>query len=453
MKLSDLQKYHVLIVGFGLTGKAMAQFFASKKICFDVYDDKAQNSEGFNADTVFFHDAAKIHLEIESKKWQFVFISPGVSQKHPVVRALQGAQIPIYGDVELASWFLQAEFIAVTGTNGKSTTVRLIHDLLNGAGIENQLKGNIGSPLITAVEDPRTPYCVIEESSFQLEWIGKLRQKYTVCLNVTQDHLDRYDSFEDYVKAKANIFKNSTKDDYFIYNADDPACLRMAKECPAQTIPFSLVQRYKENGAYVDHQDLVIHLNGNEFRFDLNDCSLVGLHNQENMLASLLVCLLIQNDSASILSYRKTLQEFHGLPHRLQRFLVHNQVSYFDDSKATNVGSVIMALASFENNVILLLGGHDKDMDFTPLQSMADHKVKHVLCFGHARDIIARSVSGHHSVKTYETLKDASVDAVELSEPGDTVLLSPGCASFDEFENYAQRGDFFQGWINELVLK
>lgn len=451
MKQNELKKHRSLIVGFGQTGRAVAEFFQSHKIPFDVYDDKTQDLKGFDESVHLFQEPSQIHLELEVKKWHFVFISPGVSQKHPVIRALKGAQIPIYGDVELASWFLQAEFIAVTGTNGKSTTVRLIHDLLNDVGIQNQLKGNIGSPLITAVEDPPSPYLVIEESSFQLEWIGSVRHKISVCLNVTHDHMDRYDSFEDYAKAKSLIFKNSTQQDFFIYNADDPACAKMAKDCLAQTVPFSLVNHFEDNGAFVDHNDMVFRLDGKEYRFDLTDCALVGLHNQENMLASLLCCLLIQNDAHAILSYRKTLQHFHGLAHRLQNFLTVSNIQFFDDSKATNVGSVVMALASFENNVILLLGGHDKDMDFEPLKAMADHKVKHLICFGAAKEKLKSVFSEHASVKIFETLKEASVAAVDLAEEGDTVLLSPGCASFDEFQNYAERGDYFQAWVKEAV--
>lgn len=435
-----------LIVGLGVTGQALAAFLESKGKNYLICDDGATNE--FTGK--FFRGFLKSTTDsLQKKHIRAVFPSPGVALTHAVIQQARQEQIPVVGELELASFFLKADFIAVTGTNGKSTTVRLISALLEGAGINNGLKGNIGAPLISAVNEPPKPFYVIEESSYQLELIGSLRHKISVCLNVTDDHFDRYSGIEDYALAKANIFKNSKAADVFIFNYDDAHCLRMSHKSSARNIPFSLVHEFKE-GAFVRGDNMVVRLDSREFQFDLKNSSLKGLHNIEDMLAALTSVVLVQSDESAVESYKKTLVDFEGLPHRLQKVLEHNGVEYYDDSKGTNVGAVVMALASFPGNVILLAGGRDKEGDYAPLRGLVRGKVKKLILFGEAKNKMAQVLAGTTSIEAVENMKQAVGVAQKVATPGDVVLLSPACSSFDQYKNYAERGDDFKKCVMEI---
>ncbi len=440
----------LLIVGWGVTGKALSEFCIVSEKFFYVYDDKVLT----DLPTTAFCMGQLTTSEIKKRFIEQTIIacvaSPGVPPTHAVFSSARDSGIPIIGELELAGEFLKGDFIAVTGTNGKSTTVKLIHALLESAGHSSSLKGNIGSALITAVhEEPKEIY-VVEESSYQLELIGQLRHKIAVCLNVTDDHLDRYASLREYAKAKQNVVLNSRSDDCFIYNADDAECLRMARECRSKSLPFSLVNHLPEGG-FVDGETMVLRVHGEEHRFELSQCRLKGMHNLENMLASLLSVLSLDSCAAAVAGYRKTLKEFIGLPHRLELVCQHNGIEFYDDSKATNVGSVVMALASFDVPIVLIAGGRDKEGDYAPLKGLMRGKVKKLLLIGEARHKMQGVFKDDTDVEVVDTLDRAVRAAILCAESGDVVMLSPACSSFDQFKDYAHRGNEFQRLVKESL--
>ncbi len=434
-----------VVLGFGVTGKALAEFLSARGFRFLIADDACQvqcTLPGFIGQ-VSDKELVTSHQKFSLKA---VLPSPGVGLTHPLVQRATETGIPVIGDLELASFYLTGEFIAVTGTNGKSTTVKLISALLEAAGVANLLKGNIGSALITALSQPPQSYYVLEESSYQLELVGALRHRVAVCLNVTDDHLDRYPSLKEYAAAKAQILKNSSADDWFIYNSDDAWCVRMAAATKAKKLPYSLVNHF-ERGVFVDGKKMVICLEAGRFEFDLEVCSLKGLHNIENMLAALASVLVLKNDAASVAAYKKVLTQFEGLPHRLQKVGSFGGVTYYDDSKATNVGAVVMALASFDGNVILIAGGRDKLGDYSPLKGLVKGKVKELILLGEAKTVMANALNGTTKISLVSDMKDAVSTAKKIAAPGDTVLLSPACSSFDQYKNYAERGADFCKWV------
>lgn len=438
----------VLIVGYGLTGKALAAFFEDRKIPYAIYDDKEFHCEG----NFYVSQTITEKNFDESWKIKFLFPSPGVSLDKPIVQAATAHQVPIIGELALASHYLTGEFIAVTGTNGKSTTVRLIDALLRGVGVASMAAGNIGTPLIAAVSESPKSFYVLEESSYQLELVGSLRHKIAICLNVTDDHRDRYPSMQAYAAAKANIIKNSTSEDFFIYNVDDRFCAKMAEGLPVKKIPFSLNSSRKDkdfDGAYADAQHITIKLWGREFTFPHKECSLKGLHNRQNIMAALLAALLLKSDAAAVAAYQRVLREFVGLPHRMQLVLQRDGLSFYDDSKATNVNAVAMALASFAGNVILIAGGRDKNSDFSVVKGLVGAKVKKLILIGEARHKMAGVFAGVTDVVCVPGLPEAVAVAVGSGSQGDTILLSPACASFDQYRDFNERGEHFTYLVQE----
>lgn len=441
-----------LILGYGVTGRSLARFFAKKRWSYCVAEDNNTVTEN---DGVFTCQVRVENDELSSSARQIspseikaVFLSPGVSSEHPVASWSLKHKVPMVSELDLAFYYLTGELIGVTGTNGKSTTVKLIEALLQNAGHAVSLNGNIGSPLIDAVGETPRAFYVVEESSYQLEQIANLRHRYAICLNVTDDHFDRYPNINAYAQAKARIAEYSLPEDFFFYNHDDPHCIRMTTSTAAKKIPFSLVHEFDE-GAFASKTEMVVRLQGKEFRFAIAESALKGLHNLENMLASLLVALSIASDEKSMSSYRKTLATFVGLPHRVEKVHAENGVTYYDDSKGTNVGSVVMALAGFEKNVILIAGGKDKLGDYAPLKGLVKAKVKKLILLGEARHKMAEVFRNDADLGLVENMKEAVALAKTTAKPGDTVLLSPACSSFDQYKNYHERGLDFQKWVKE----
>lgn len=439
-----------LILGYGVTGRSLARFFAKKRWPYCVAEDNnivTENDGAFTGQVRIENgELFSATRKISPSEIKAVFPSPGVSPEHPVARWSQKHKVPMGSELDLAFYYITGELIGVTGTNGKSTTVKLIEALLQNAGQAVSLNGNIGSPLIDAVGETPQSFYVVEESSYQLEQIASLRHRYAVCLNVTDDHFDRYPDIDAYARAKARVAEYSRPEDFFFYNHDDRHCVRMTKSTLAKKIPFSLVNEFDE-GAFADKTDMVVRLAGKEFRFAIKEASLKGLHNLENMLASLLVVLSIASDEKTVASYRKTLATFVGLPHRVQKVHAENGVTYYDDSKGTNVGSVVMALAGFENNVILIAGGKDKLGDYAPLKGLIKSKVKKLILLGEAKKKMAEVLRRDADLSLVENMQEAVALAKKIALPGDTVLLSPACSSFDQYNNYHERGLDFQKWI------
>lgn len=441
-----------LILGYGVTGKALADFCDSRGWSYYIADDSVSSDrqakyflgqwpqvpQNATNRPTFFHD----------KNICSLFHSPGVSLSHPLVRQARKESIPVLSELDLASHFLKGKLIGVTGTNGKSTTVKLLQGLLCEAGLEASLKGNFGAPLITAVSEPPTLFHVVEESSFQLETINSLHHDYAICLNVTDDHFERHSDISEYTRAKAMIIRNAKPSDVFVYNQDDMWCVRMARESRARNLPFSLVQHLEEGG-FLQGDHLVIKLAGREFRFDTDECALKGLHNFENMLAALLVALSIEQGEKAVLAYRRTLKTFESLPHRMQVFCVRDGITFIDDSKGTNVGAVVMALASLEKNVILIAGGVDKGGDYSPLRGILKGKVKKLILLGEASQKMNRALGDVVDSSVVSGMREAVAVAKDVARSGDTVLLSPACSSFDQYKNYHERGNDFQNRVQE----
>lgn len=439
------QKSCYLILGFGLTGEALANYFESQKQFYWIWDDqkKITKENPFFLGQISEHDLS----QDLAKMVHTVLPSPGAPQDHPLLQWAQTQTLPILSEIEWAASRLDGNFIGVTGTNGKSTTVKLINELLSDAGLNSAIFGNYGSPLIQACAEPQFSYYVLEESSYQLEWIQHLHHRIAICLNVTADHLDRYGHMQAYADAKENIIKNSTPDDLFIYNYDNPFCLKMQKQSKAKNLPFSLTHSFDEGAFLEKDQNLVIRLQNEEFVFPLKDCRLKGWHNIENMLAALLACLSIQKQPSTIASYKKTLANFQGLPHRMEWIDEQNEVTFYDDSKATNVDSVAMALTCFEKNVILIAGGQDKGGDYSLLKGLIKEKVKTLIAIGEAQQKIKTAFANSTQVIEKNNLEDAVTFAKQIAKPGDVVLLSPACSSFDQFQNYKERGLAFQKFV------
>ncbi len=439
--MTTIAQKNIIILGYGVTGKALMTFCETQKISYWIWED-TQSIAGTGPH--YLGQLTTNGLSDDLAKTIFAILpSPGAPQAHPLNQWGKKMDLNILSDIEWAASFLNGELIGVTGTNGKSTTVKLIDQLLKDVGKSCGLFGNYGRPLVEACSEPHISYAIVEESSYQLELIENLRHKISVCLNVTEDHLDRYGNMTNYRQAKERIFKNSTPDDFFIYNFDNYGCLQMAKNSPATNIPFSLVHEFT-TGGFLKNNNLVIRLQGKEFTFATQNCSLKGWHNMENMLAALITCLQIDHSTQAVASYQKTLATFRGLPHRVEWVHSENGITFYDDSKATNVHSVAMALTCFDENVILIAGGRDKGGNYSPLDGLVKEKVKHMLLIGEAQDLLFEHFAKLVQTEKVDTLQNAMVRAKRLAKTGDVILLSPACSSFDQFQNYHDRGLKFQ---------
>jgi UDP-N-acetylmuramoylalanine--D-glutamate ligase len=444
----DLAGKKVLVVGSGRTGISSARFCLGKgarvtlndmQKKFDVPGDLldqglAVEAGGHPVETFVRHD--------------LVVISPGVSiMIRPVIEA-QARGIEVISEIELAWRYLRTPLIAVTGTNGKTTTTSLIGALLQAGGKRVFVGGNIGTPLIECCMQGETfDYVVAEISSFQLEAIRHFRPFISVLLNVTDDHLDRHSSFEEYCSAKARIFMNQQSGDMAVINVDDPAVQALAPSIRAEVFSISSVSP-TENGAWHDGQfNFARRANGSRLRLDASGSQLKGAHNIENMLAAGAVAFLCGLPGERI---RDTLISFEGLPHRMEFVDEIRGVRFFNDSKGTNVGAVVKSIGSFEGPIILIAGGKDKGGSYAPLEPLLARKGKALVVLGEARERIAAELG--HVVPTVraDSLEKAVAEAFARACPGDTVLFSPACASFDMFKSYAHRGQCFVDSVKKL---
>jgi UDP-N-acetylmuramoylalanine--D-glutamate ligase len=374
----------------------------------------------------------------------FVVISPGVSLTSGMLKYYSKHNIPVYSELEVASWFCKSPIIAITGSNGKTTTVRLLADIFKNEMSETIVAGNIGIPFSSQVElSKESIWAIIEVSSFQLETIDRFCPKIAVILNLSPNHLDRYQSYEDYIYAKLNIVKNLTPDDYLIYNEDDDLLHEKLKTCPAKKITFSM-KNQKADASIIDNQ-LYIYKNR------LIDCSkilLKGNHNYMNVMAAALAAKCAGRNSRSML---KTLQNFKGVEHRLEYITTLNGIDIINDSKATTVESLMVALASFDTPVILIAGGKDKGSDFSKLNDILVQKVKTIILIGEAKEKMAlywRSLG--IPIFLQKSLNSAVEKALEVACYGEAILLSPACASFDMFRDFEDRGRQFKRIILQL---
>lgn len=393
---------------------------------------------------------------------QLVVVSPGVPVDTEVFRAVQGRGIPVIGELEWAWRSLKVPTIAVTGTNGKTTTTELVGTLLKAAGFKVFVGGNIGTPLAGWLADhwkelsngtsaaSLLDWCVLEVSSFQLDTAPTFAPDIGIILNVTQDHLDRYESFDAYAASKFSLFKRSAGlVQTAVINADDPVCRRWASRISASTLFFSRLDSNAE--AFTDGRILsVMDRRGVHRPFRLDRWALRGWHNLENLMAATLAALRCGVDPQTI---QEVIDTFRPSPHRMEWLGTVDGVGFINDSKGTNVGAVIKALESCTQPVVLLLGGRSKKTDFRELASLCEEKVRAVVGFGETGPQAAEELSGHVPTVAVKDLEEAFQEAVQRAVSGDVVLLSPACASFDQYANYAARGDHFRALFEQHKKK
>lgn len=374
--------------------------------------------------------------------------SPGVPLNIPPIVEARQAGVRVISEIELAYRLTEVPIIAISGTNGKTTTTTLIGNLLTRGKKQVFVGGNIGVPLAEEVLSPvHRDFWVAEVSSFQLEATALFRPSIGVLLNITPDHLDRYASFEEYLQAKARLFINQTPKDLAVINADDEAIRSITPEIRARKVFFSRTQAVDE-GVMLDGDWIISRLKGKQTRLcPINEIRLQGLHNLENILAAVAVASLCGIKPEVI---REELSQFSGLEHRLEPVAEINGVKFINDSKATNVGALIRSLQSFEVPVILIAGGKDKGADYSPLADVIKRKARLVILIGQAREKISQALAGLEPLAA-DSLEAAVELAYAQAQPGDVVLLSPACASFDMFENFEQRGKLFKQAVSWLA--
>jgi UDP-N-acetylmuramoylalanine--D-glutamate ligase len=392
----------------------------------------------------------KTHTQEMILDADLVVKSPGIPDKAPIIKMLNEKGIPVISEIEFGGRYSNAKTICITGSNGKTTTTMMTYELLKQAGLKVGLAGNVGKSFAQQVAEEDFEYYVIELSSFQLDGMVEFRADIAVLLNITPDHLDRYDyKMQNYIDSKFRIIRNQKPQDWFVYCADDPIILEEIKkrEIISNKAPFSISTKL-ENGAWIEDTTLKINVNNNDFNMTINDLSLPGKHNIYNSMAA--------GISGSILKLRKEgirecLKDFQGVEHRLERFLRVHNIEFINDSKATNVNSVWYALESMVTPVIWIVGGVDKGNDYSALYDLVRQKVKAIVCLGKDNQKIIAAFSGmNKEIVDTKSIEEAVRQAYFLAEKGDTVLLSPACASFDLFKNYEDRGNKFKEAVRNL---
>jgi UDP-N-acetylmuramoylalanine--D-glutamate ligase len=383
----------------------------------------------------------------------FLVSSPGVPTSSQIMSGAIDRGIPVYSELEAASWFCRAPILAVTGSNGKTTTTSLLGYILRTAGKRVHVAGNIGLAFSAIVEEASNDdFVVLEVSSFQLDHIATFRPKVSLLLNITPDHLDRYSNdVNAYAASKYRITENQDDGDTVVYNADDPmvvAGIPLTRANPPETIPFSL-QGTLDHGAYVAKETIIINLHGAEERLmQVNDVALRGRHNLYNSLAAAVAARVADIRSEIV---RESLAAFEGVPHRLELIRTISGIKFVNDSKSTNVNSLWYALESFHEPVVLIAGGRDKGNDYSSLVDLVQRNVRALVAVGESAEKVMRELGPHapEAVQA-ESMEEAVEFARALARPGDAVLLSPACASFDMFEDYVDRGETFRRIVNEL---
>jgi len=451
MNWMELKDKRVLVVGLGKSGVASALFLKAHGARVTVSDTKS-GDELRNEIPVLLDHGITVetggHGERTFRGQDLIVVSPGVPVDAPLLVQARSLGEAVIGELELAAQFLPGPIVAITGSNGKTTTTTLTGEILAAAGMPVLVGGNIGTPAIALAERAKTDtVIVLEVSSFQLETIQTFRPKVAVVLNVTPDHLDRHRTLEVYVDAKARIFENQRGEDFAVLNADDPICTTMAARTRAQLFWFRR-QKEVQQGAWL-RDGKILFRNGSQQRevMLVSEIPLKGAHNLENVLAAVCASALMGCAPEKI---RQTVMDFKAVEHRLEFVTTIRGVDYYNDSKATNVDATIKALESFPSHIHLILGGKDKGSDYTVLNDLLRQRVKRVYTIGTAAAKIESQIKGVEVVHA-ETLDNALRKANALAQPGDVVLLAPACASFDQFKSYEHRGRVFKEIVRGLA--
>ncbi|MCA9472325.1 MAG: UDP-N-acetylmuramoyl-L-alanine--D-glutamate ligase [Nitrospirales bacterium] len=458
----DLSGKSCVVIGMGKSGVAAARLLKAIDAVVTVVDEHEtepirETEAALAKESIRCLTGKMWRTALEQAEW--IVLSPGVPVNLPELVLAREQGIPIVGEMELASWFLNIPIISITGTNGKSTTVRLIGEFLQASGKHVFVGGNLGIPLCEAVLAQRASshgagsseqlyeYAVVEASSFQLETIQRFRPWIAAILNVTPDHLDRHATFEEYFEAKWKIFENQTREDFAIINADDSLLAVRAGMMAGTVMAFSL-RGTLPAGVWLEGSTVMARVHGQAHEVvRREDIALRGVHNLANVLAATVVGLLC---GCPLEDLRRVMKSFQGTEHVLEYVRTYQGVKYYNDSKGTNVDATQKALASFDEPVILIIGGKDKGGDFGLLGDRIRQHVKAVVAIGEATKRITRSLAGIKSVEAMGSLQEAVRYAQRMASAGDVVLFSPSCSSFDMFRNYDHRGKEFKRLVHEL---
>jgi UDP-N-acetylmuramoylalanine--D-glutamate ligase len=460
--MSKYKGKKVLVVGFGLSGVAVARFMAKQGARVMVTDlkQKSELSESCKA-----CDDLKIEYELgrhNSKSFttaELIVVSPGIPLNIKPLEEARAANVQITTEIDLAASHLKEPLIAITGTNGKTTVTTLIGEMFKADTKSVFVGGNIGKPLLDYVTDSMKSDCVVAEvSSFQLELTQRLIPAVAIFTNIEEDHLDRYPTMDNYIAAKKRLLQACDKNSYVVLNYDNPNVARFAQENPGKLMwftkkdPMKIGGEFAENfvGCYYDaaNKRIVAKITNKEETYDTSQLRLFGDHNKENVMAAICAARAM---GVSVKAIQSVINTFKGVNHRLEFVRRKDGVFFFNDSKGTNVMSVQRSLMAFSNNpIILIAGGKDKNMDFTPLCELVRSRCKILILLGEAKEKINRAIGDFAETFLVGTFEEGVLLAYQKSRSGDIILLSPGCASFDMFRNYEERGDYFKKLVNQL---
>ena len=428
-----IQNKKIGILGAGLSGLAAAEL--AYKLGANVFISDFNKGNKIKIDGIESEFGKHSDKILDS---DLIIKSPGIPRKSKIMKSICNSSIPIVSELEFASWFTKSFIIALTGTNGKTTTVELINNILKDYGLETFLGGNIGIPFSKNVLDEinnknnqKSNFHILEVSSFQLEDIKYFKPNISIILNIKPDHLDRYNSFEDYLNTKLNILINQDKECYAIINNNDV------------NIPS---KKYNTNIINFSFSDDKIIINDSVQSINTGSTKLSGFHNYENIAVASMVSNLCGVKQESMIN---SINKFNPLSHRLEKIDIKSDKNYYNDSKATNLSATLAAIESIDNNIILILGGIDKNnSDFSILKNYSN-KIKNIILYGQSRNDIENKISNFFTLFIYKSFKDAVKKSIELSQLKDNILLSPACASFDQFNSYQERGDYFK----QIILR
>ncbi len=443
----ELRDKRVMVLGLARTGIETVRFLVGRGA--QVLASDCKNEKELETEMQALSQLpVRFLLGGETISWldgvDLLVPSPGVPLENPLLHEATKRGIDVLSEIELAYRFLQVPLVAITGTNGKSTTTSLIGEILKARGLKVFVGGNIGAPLMGFVAGD-WDWGVVEVSSFQLEWVEQFRPKIALLLNLTEDHLDRYPSFASYCGVKERIFRSQRDGDIAVLNRDDPLVWAMKERIRARVISFGWHE--VDEGVYANGSEIIWRSHAGEERFPLARVKIQGVHNVENLMAAVTAAKSIGVPREII---QRAMEGFSGLEHRLEFVREKDGVRFYDDSKGTNVGAVVKSLASFSGPVILLAGGIDKGGDYRVLEDEIRRKVEKMILFGAAKEIISRALGHLTETVVVQTLEEAVREAARSARAGDIVLLSPACSSFDMFQNYAERGQVFKNLVWNL---
>jgi len=450
--MMELKGKKVLVVGLGKSGLEAALFLRRRGARVTVSDMRSAEALAKDIPALLEEGImveAGGHGLLTFRRQDLIVVSPGVPLDTPELVQAKAFGRPVIGELELAAHFLKGRTLAITGSNGKTTTTTLVGEILKEAGLPTLVGGNIGVPVVALIDESTDDtWSVLEVSSFQLESTVEFRPAIAVILNITPDHLDRHGSFENYALAKERIFAVQGTEDAVVLNADNERAAEAATRALSRVFWFSL-EHSVEQGAWLENGYVVFRAANNapiETVMPLAGITLKGAHNVENVLAAVVASRLA---GAPVAAIRLAIEKFHAVEHRLEYVTTHNGVEFYNDSKATNVDATAKAIAAFSGGIHLILGGKDKGSDYRVLSDLLRERVRAVYTIGSAAAKIESHLRGIVPLHSCETLDKAVAAAAEAARPGEIVLLAPACSSFDQFESYEHRGRVFKELVNQ----